>query len=403
MRSQPAVQCVDGVWHYPLHQVRGGTSLGLVLPQSQLPAQSVLRDELLRHLLGLPLLGLQPDNRQLTGLGRGTPTSNKVFLVGTETADGQPRLVSTLAQGASHTAELDWRVNCGNLTSALPLWALDVGLLSPVADGEVRISIRNTNTGVISDARLRFEADGQLRCAAIPGVPGQWPAVDLFLNHPAGAKTGRLLPTGRPQELVEGVPVSCVDVAVPMVLIRAADLGKRGDESPLALQQDEPFMQALRRVWVAAALRMGLRDGEGQLLSAARMAVSETLPKVAILAPGRRGAQLSVRYFTPQQAHASLAVSGACCIAAACLVSGTLAHEMAVMDEAADQGDLVDIALDNPAGRLHATIESQGRGEALQILRVGCQRNAQILLRGQMPLYRPSAALSQWLAAQAQP
>ncbi|WP_293237640.1 PrpF domain-containing protein [Paludibacterium sp.] len=387
-----------GVWHCPVHLVRGGTSTGLVLPQSLMPADAAVRDELLRHLLGVPLQGDLPNNRQLTGLGRVTPTSNKVFLVNVEHAESGWRLVSTLAQLAAHTDAIDWRANCGNLTSSLPLWALDVGLLQPEDDGSCRMVIRNTNTGVISEARLQCRPDGQPRCDGMPGVDGAWPAVDLTLLAPAGAKTGRLLPTGAARDEIDGIPVSCVDVAVPMVLIRAADLGKSAEEAPAALAQDTDFMRRLRQLWVAAALRMGLTDADGRLLDEAALARSETLPKVAILAPGRGESQLLVRYFTPQQPHAALAVSGACCIASACLVPGTVANELATGLPALRSAQVIDIVLENPAGLLRARIEAEVGSRGVDILRAVYRRNAQILMRGHVPLTRASSALAGWLA-----
>ncbi|HEY6027473.1 MAG TPA: hypothetical protein VIV09_11300, partial [Pseudolabrys sp.] len=59
--------------------VRGGTSTGLVIWDRIAPQELALREELLRHLMGLPLAGATNDTKQITGLGRGYPTSNKVF------------------------------------------------------------------------------------------------------------------------------------------------------------------------------------------------------------------------------------------------------------------------------------------------------------------------------------
>jgi 4-oxalomesaconate tautomerase len=219
-----------GGWEYPVHYMRGGTSTGLVLWEPFVPAAEPVREELLRHLLGTPQAGTLVGNRQLTGLGRGPATSNKVFLVRREEAAGELRLVSTLAQLASDHARIDWGVNCGNMSAALPLWALDTGLLPMPAVGDVELAIRNTNTGVLTTARLPRDADGTLVLTEIPGVPGAFPRVDLFLHQPVGAKTGRLLPTGAAEDRVEGCRVSCVDVAVPMVIIEAADLGKTAHE-----------------------------------------------------------------------------------------------------------------------------------------------------------------------------
>lgn len=403
MFSESRITERHGVFEFPLLAVRGGTSTGLIIPAKAMPAAAALRDELLRHLMGVPLQGESRKNRQLTGLGRGVPTSNKVFLVDTEPYQGRLRLVSTLAQFAAHTSAIDWSVNCGNLSSALPLWAWDAGLLT-VAGGsdEGWIDIRNTNTGVVTAARIKLQADGALQLASIPGVDGLWPAVDLFLQSPVGKKTGHVLPTGKPLDRVAGVEVSCIDVAVPMVLLRAADLGKTGQESIAELESDAEFMQALRHIWIEAALLMQLKTVDGLLMSREAIANSETIPKVAILAEPRQGGQLGVRYFTPQQAHASLAVSGACCIAAACLVPGTLAQGIAQgVEQIGASFSEVQISLENPAGLLRASIMARQTADGVEIESAAYQRNAQILQRGRMPVYRASAALRAWLAAEA--
>ena len=118
-----------GVIEFPVHHMRGGTSTGLVLWERLVPAGPGLREELIRHLMGVPLEGRLPGHRQITGLGRGIATSNKVFLADIEDADGAPRIVSTLAQLAGETAAIDWSVNCGNMSSALQLWAEDTGFI----------------------------------------------------------------------------------------------------------------------------------------------------------------------------------------------------------------------------------------------------------------------------------
>ncbi|TBU84421.1 PrpF protein [Pseudomonas dryadis] len=389
-----------GVLEYPVHHVRGGTSTGLVLWEGFAPREAALREELLRHLLGVPLSGRQPGNRQITGLGRGTPTSNKVFFADWETGAEGGRLVSTLAQLANEHADVDWSVNCGNLSSALPLWALDAGLLGDPGEGDHDILIRNTNTGVISTARIGRDRSGTLRSARIPGVEGEFPAVDLFLHEPVGAKTGRLLPTGVAQERIEGYAVSCVDVAVPMVIAAARDFGKTAHEPIQQLQADERFMAALRRVWVQAGLRMGLKRRDGQAMSAEELARSETQPKVCIVGAPAHGGHLAVRYFTPQSGHASLAVSGACCLAAAALIPGSVAWQVAegLASPGTDFAD-IEVAIENPAGLLATTVVARQLDAELQIRSAAYRRNAQILLRGHMPLYRASAELVAALAA----
>lgn len=384
----------DGLIEFPVHHVRGGTSTGLVLWEPFVPREPELREELLRHLMGVPLSGTHPGNRQITGLGRGAPTSNKVFFADWEAHAGAGRLVSTLAQLAGDHAAIDWSVNCGNLSSALPLWALDVGLVSVAAGETGDISIRNSNTGVISTGRIGRGADGALVRASIPGVDGEFPSVDLFLHHPVGAKTGQLLPTGQVVDRIDGRAVSCVDVAVPMVIALASDFGKTAHESLAELQSDHAFMSQLRDVWVAAGLRMGLRRRDGELMSADELARSETQPKVCIVGPPRGDGNIAVRYFTPQSLHASMAVSGGCCLAAAALIPGSVAWQVAKgLDAPSGEFADIEVAIENPAGILATTVVARECEGRLEVDSAAYRRTAQVLLRGHVPLYRASPQL----------
>lgn len=384
----------DGLIEFPVHHVRGGTSTGLVLWEPFAPREPELREELLRHLMGVPLSGTHPGNRQITGLGRGAPTSNKVFFADWEAHAGAGRLVSTLAQLAGDHAAIDWSVNCGNLSSALPLWALDVGLVSVAAGETADISIRNSNTGVISTGRIGRGADGALVRASIPGVDGEFPSVDLFLHHPVGAKTGQLLPTGQVVDRIDGRAVSCVDVAVPMVIALASDFGKTAHESLAELQSDHAFMSQLRDVWVAAGLRMGLRRRDGELMSADELARSETQPKVCIVGPPKGDGNIAVRYFTPQSLHASMAVSGGCCLAAAALIPGSVAWQVAKgLDAPSGEFADIEVAIENPAGILATTVVARECEGRLEVDSAAYRRTAQVLLRGHVPLYRASPQL----------
>ncbi len=64
-----------------------------------------------------------------------------------------------------------------------------------------------------------------------------FPAVDLFMANPVGAKTGKALPTGSASDRFGDYTVSCVDVAVPMVIARASEFGKTGTEAVKDLAQ----------------------------------------------------------------------------------------------------------------------------------------------------------------------
>jgi 2-methylaconitate cis-trans-isomerase PrpF len=389
-----------GTWEFPVLHVRGGTSTGLVIWDRAAPKQLELREELLRHLMGLPLEGSTNDAKQITGLGRGYPTSNKVFFADvTMNAEGSPQIVSTLAQLAGGKSQVDWSVNCGNMSAALPFWAIDQQFLPRQLNGRCEVEIFNTNTKTTMAARVGLDSD-RFAVAPIPGVDGEFPGVDLFLTNPVGAKTGKALPTGSPADRFDKYLVSCVDVAVPMVIARASDFGKTGTEPVKELRNDENFFQALRTLWVQAGLKMGLKNRSGTPMTADELANSETVPKVCIVGPPVNGGNISTRYFTPQTGHDTMAVTGGCCLAAACLMPGTVAHELARdLPALGATPSEIQVDIENPAGILSATIEGQRIDQATKIDRAAYKRSAQILLRGYVPLYRASDALKQALGA----
>jgi len=379
--------------------MRGGTSTGVVLWNEHLPEDQALKEELIRAIMGCPASGETRGNKQNTGLGRGAPTSNKVFIVSRPNS-GDADIASTLAQLAADKSAIDWSVNCGNMSAALPMYALDTGLVKALPDRTV-VRIFNTNTGVTTDASVRTP-DGTGFIPAdteIPGVMGQFPGVELTLRHPVGAKTGKLLPTGHPSDQVCGVEVSCVDVAVPMVILRAADVGKTGTEAPEELSRDARLKERLREIWVAAGLKMGLRRRGGSLMSAADLAHSETVPKVCLVSAAEGCANINARYFTPQAPHSSLAVTGGCCLAVACLVPGTVANAVARgLEPIGDGAGICTVAMRNPAGVLRARIGATATANGLRVTSVAYERSAQLFLRGHFPVYGASAQLREFAA-----
>ena len=374
--------------------VRGGTSTGLIIWDRIAPKQLDLREELLRHLMGLPLQGSTSDTKQITGLGRGYPTSNKVFFAEMTTdAAGGPQIVSTLAQLAGGKSQIDWSVNCGNMSAALPYWAIDQHFLPRQLNGKGEVKIFNTNTNTTMIGRVTLAGDG-FSVARIPGVDGEFPGVDLFMTNPVGAKTGKALPTGSAADSFGKFTVSCVDVAVPMVIARASDFGKTGTEPVKDLRNDDVFFSALKTLWIEAGLKMGLKGKGGQPMTAEELANSETIPKVCIVGPPVNGGNISTRYFTPQEGHATMAVTGGCCLAAACLMPGTVAHDLAQgLPGLAGTPSEVRVDIENPAGVLSATIEGRQTNSETKITRAAYKRSAQILMRGYVPVYRASAAL----------
>ncbi|MCG8544638.1 MAG: 4-oxalomesaconate tautomerase, partial [Alphaproteobacteria bacterium] len=184
----------------------------------------------------------------------------------------------------------------------------------------------------------------------IDGVPGAAAPIALCFRNIAGGKTGALLPTCNACDTVNGVPVTCIDLAMPMVLAPAAAFGKTGYESKAALDGDDDFLARLEKVRREAARRMGLGDVAGSVL-----------PKVALLAKPRNGSGVSSRYFVPDRCHAAHAATGAICIAGAALIEGSVAHAVCQRDAT----DPAAVRVEHPKGTIEITLDADKNENAI--------------------------------------
>ena len=153
---------------------------------------------------------------------------------------------------------------------------------------------------------------------AIDGVPGTAAPIRLAFLDAAGAKTGHLLPTGRVRDRIQGVDVTCIDMAMPLVIMRAADFGKTGHERPAELDADIAFFTRLESIRREAGALMGLGDVSAMVI-----------PKPVLVSAAGAGGTLNVRYFTPRACHRAVAATGAVGIATACVLPRSLASEFA--------------------------------------------------------------------------
>ena len=371
-----------------IYYMRGGTSTGVIIFDEFLPKDHKLKEEIIKNIMGVPLKGEVKNNYQITGLGRGYPTSNKVFIL--EQFNGRKtEIKSTLAQLAATKSKIDWSVNCGNMSSAIPMAALDYGLIE-CSTGINEIDIFNTNTQQEMKAYINIQDNEITPNINIPGVMGQYPKVKLKLIDPSGSKTGKLFPTGNLIDIIEGIKVSCIDVAVPMIILRANDVKRTGKESVEKLNIDQKLKKKLKKIWVKAGLKMKLKNKSGTIMSEEELANSETIPKVCLVSEPDGDGHLTARYFTPQKPHKSLAVSGGSCLASACLIEGTIASDLLENKKKTNIAEnKYKILIENPAGILEAEIEK----EAHQIKNVSYIRNSQILMKGHTKLYNCSSEL----------
>jgi 2-methylaconitate cis-trans-isomerase PrpF len=305
---------------------------------------------------------------QIDGLGGGHPQTSKIAIVGRSIRKGVD-IDYLFAQAGVRDSRIDTAPNCGNMLAGVGPFAIEAGLV-PATAPETRVRIHNVNTAKLIEAIVQtpdgivtYEGD-----AAIDGVPGTAAPVRLSFLDAAGAKTGRLLPTGRVRDRIGGLEATCIDMAMPMVLLRAADLGKTGRESPAELDADTSLLAHLHALRIEAGAMMGLGD-----------VTESVIPKPVLLAEPRAEGAITVRYFTPRACHRSVAATGAVGLATACVLPDSLAQELA---GPMPSGPTSTIILEHPAGRIPIELELARPGDELPVLRASLIRTARRLFAG---------------------
>jgi len=359
----------------PCVLMRGGSSKGLFFAAPDLPADATVRDRLLLQVMG------SPDLRQIDGLGGGDEQSSKVVIVSASGREGFD-VEYLFAQVSVERDVVDTMPNSGNMLSGVAPFAIARGLVE-ARHPETIVRIFNVNTGRRVEACVQTPG-GQITyegARAQDGVPGTAAPIVLRFHEPAGSRTGQLLPTGNAVDVVDGIAVSCVDFANPIVLVLASSLRKTGHETKDELDVDRPFLAVLETLRRGAARRMGMGDVAGA-----------GLPKIALLAPPAHGGTVASRYFAPGHCHTAYALTGALCVAAACNVPGSLAAQIANPEA----GDIETVRIEHPSGFLETRCELGPRGaDGLPVIASGSiVATARPLFTGMALVRAPAAALS---------
>lgn len=327
----------------PCVLMRGGTSKGPVFLARDLPLAIAERDELLLDLMG------SGHELEIDGIGGGSPQTSKVAIV-SPSLHPEADVDYLFVQVMVSQRRVDTAPNCGNMLCAVGPFAIEQGLVRAMG-AVTQVRIRNLNTGILVIAQVQTP-DGQVSYegdTAIDGVPGRAAPVALTFLDAAGSKTGQLFPTGQPQDLIDGLTVTCIDMAMPMVLVPAAQLGKRGDESPAQLDADQQFLQRLERLRLHAGVAMGLGDVSDKVI-----------PKPVLVSRAWVGGTIAVRYFMPHSCHRALAITGAIGLATACVTAGSVVAEIL---GGVSEPSLQKVRIEHPSGGIDVLLSYT---EALQ-------------------------------------
>jgi len=252
-------------------------------------------------------------------------------------------------------------------------FAIEEGLVR-ARDPQTRVRVHMLNGDNRCDLLVPTPG-GRVRYAgntAIDGVPGTGAAILCEYLAIAGSASGALLPTGNVSDRINGLEATLIDNGMPVVIVDAAQLGARGDESPEQLEA----MQDL------VATKEALRISAGPLMNLGEVR-DKTVPKVCLVSAPRHGGHIATRTFIPHACHKSIGVLGAASVATACLLEGSVAQRVAHMSERGDDG-YVEVVVEHPTGSFRLQIACHQEGGTLRINRVGVVRTARMLSRGEV-------------------
>jgi 4-oxalomesaconate tautomerase len=346
----------------PVIFMRGGTSRGPYFKAEDLPQDAATRDRVLLAAMG------SPDPRQIDGLGGADTLTSKVAIVSKSTRPGVD-VDYLFAQVDIGKPIVDTNPSCGNMLAGVAPFAIETGMI-PANDGETHVMIYNVNTEARIEAVVQTPGREVVYTgdARIDGVPGTAAPIILNFMDVVGSVSGKLLPTGNARDVIDGIEVSCIDVAMPMIMMRAKDLGLTGYEGRPEINSNKALFARIEPIRLEAGRRMGFGDVSDKVI-----------PKVGLLSPSRDGGTIASRYLTPHALHAAHAVTGAVCVASACALEGTIAHEVAKSDSANPRT----VWIEHPSGQVDVRLEVRGRGAEMEVV-AGTLRTARPIMKGEV-------------------
>jgi len=347
----------------PFHYFRGGTSKGPYFLRTDLPTD---REKLTSVLISVIGAG---DNLNIDGIGGGNTVSTKVAILSQSTQDDVD-IDYLFAQVSVDKRQVDYGPTCGNILVGVGPAAIELGLVQ-IAGDHTTIRICAVNTGAIVESVVETQGGyvNYQGSAVVDGVPGSAAPIRLRFLNVVGSKTGKMFPTGNKIDLIAGVEVSCIDVAMPMMIARAKDFGITGYESRSELNESRELFNQLESIRLLAGKMMGLGDCQDQVI-----------PKIGLLSPARGNGHFSARYFMPWTTHPTLAVTGSQCLAACALSPGTVAEGL-VKSLTKNCNELI---IEHIQGSIKLLVDYEISHGELNFESAGLVRTARLIAKGQV-------------------
>lgn len=342
--------------------MRGGTSRGTFFNEADLPTDIATRDRVLLAVMG------SPDKRQIDGMGGAHPLTSKVGIVRPSRTPGVD-LDFLFAQLQPDKDTVDTTPNCGNMLAAVVPFALETGMV-PAQGEKTTLRVLTLNTDMQCDITVETPG-GQVNYdgdASIDGVPGSSSPITINFLDTAGSVCSGLLPTGKVRDVIDGVSVTCIDNGMPLVILRAEDVGRTGYESVAELNADSELKARIERLRLACGHAMGLGDVS-----------AKNYPKMTLVAAPRAGGSICTRSFIPHVCHDAIGVLAAVTVATACVLDGSATAGLTSVAA----GAIKKISVEHPTGEFSVELEVDPANPQ-NVLRAALLRTARLIMRGEV-------------------
>ncbi len=376
----------------PATWMRGGTSKGLFLNSENLPQDPVARDKLLLAAIGSP----DPYGKQIDGLGGATSSTSKIVLIKPSEKEGFD-VDYTFGHIAIDQPLIDYSGNCGNLSAAVGVFAIEQGMvevdpsranlpdITPVRVWQTNLSQKMVIHVPTSDGQVLYEDQ-----YSIAGIPNNGSPIKVEFIKP-GTKNGTVLPTGHVTEslnLENGcqITASLINAGNATVFLTAESLGLIGTELPDEINSDTALLEKVEKIRCAAAVAMGLaqtveqaekQPGTPKLSFVSKAKTYQTTQGCSLEA---NEMDLCARIFSMGKLHHAFTGTGAIAIAIAASIPGTLVADILEKDE--DDSEILHI------GHSAGLIESSASVEKIDghwiAHNASLLRTARTLMRGEV-------------------
>jgi 2-methylaconitate cis-trans-isomerase PrpF len=363
--------------------VRGGTSKGIFIMDNELPKEQELRDKVILSIFG------SPDVRQIDGLGGADVLTSKLAIVGPSTRPDCD-VDYTFGQVSFEKPFIDYGGNCGNISSAVGPYAIDMGLVKAIEPiTTVKIHLTNSDNVItaevpVKDGKARVEGDFK-----IDGVPGTGAKITIDWSDAIGTVKGKLLPTDNAKDEIivddKTYIVSIVDVGNPLVFIEAKELGMKGIETVVEIESNKELMDKIEKIRGEVCKLIGLVDKAEDAkietpYSPFFAIVSKPQDYITINGGEVKKENIDIvsRLLFMLKMHKAYPITGTVCTGAACRIPGTIPNE--ILNEISRNKDTISIG--HPSGALDVEAIAEVKEKSVKFKKIGVYRTARTIMNG---------------------